>query len=199
MPDKDTIKVKFLRQKVYHDGTSMCVKKKGESGEIDRRLVDTFLIEGAIEKPKGWKNKAEETEAVAVADGAPLSQLDHDSDGKPGGSTSGGSGDDMKALRAEYAAKLGKNPFPAWDADELKRRIAQHDAQHAPKQTEPESLDGKTIEELRAIAEVEGVTVSENDEVEHLVELIIAKRAESVEPVADGQQGGGEDAAPPAA
>lgn len=54
-----------------------------------------------------------------VPDGGPL---DHDKDGRPGGSTS--SVEDIKALRAAYAKKLGKKPFPGWDAAELKRRMA---------------------------------------------------------------------------
>lgn len=48
--------------------------------------------------------------------------LDHDGDGKAGGSTSAVG--DIKALRAEYHKKLGKRPFPGWDAEELKRRMA---------------------------------------------------------------------------
>jgi len=31
--------------------------------------------------------------------------------------------DDLRILRAAYAVKLGKRPFPGWDADELKRRM----------------------------------------------------------------------------
>lgn len=43
-------------------------------------------------------------------------------DGKAGGSTLVVG--DIKALRAEYHKKLGKRPFPGWDAEELKRRMA---------------------------------------------------------------------------
>lgn len=35
------------------------------------------------------------------------------------------SGDDLKALRAEYHAKIGKRPGPSWDAAEIKRRMAE--------------------------------------------------------------------------
>lgn len=31
--------------------------------------------------------------------------------------------DNLTALRAEYTEKLGKRPFPGWDADELRRRM----------------------------------------------------------------------------
>lgn len=52
-------------------------------------------------------------------------QLDHDGDGKAGGSTSGGTGDDMVTLRDQYKSVLGKRPFNGWDADELRRRMAE--------------------------------------------------------------------------
>ena len=49
--------------------------------------------------------------------------LDHDNDGKPGGSTAPEQTDDMAKLRAEYQDLIGKRPFPGWDADELQKRI----------------------------------------------------------------------------
>ncbi|WP_056353485.1 hypothetical protein [Sphingomonas sp. Root1294] len=52
-----------------------------------------------------------------------LPQLDHDKDGEPGGSTSPSASDELKAVRAEYKAKMGKNFFPAWDVAELRRRM----------------------------------------------------------------------------
>lgn len=54
-----------------------------------------------------------------------LPQLDHDGDGKPGGSTSGGDGDDMKALRQEYQEVVGKKAFAGWDADTLRAKMAE--------------------------------------------------------------------------
>lgn len=56
---------------------------------------------------------------------ARLSPLDHDGNGRPGGSTSGGSGDEMKELREQYLTKFGKRAFGGWDADELRRRLAE--------------------------------------------------------------------------
>jgi hypothetical protein len=47
--------------------------------------------------------------------------LDHDGDGKKGGSTSPVT--EIKALRAAYTEKMGKRPFSGWDADELLRRM----------------------------------------------------------------------------
>lgn len=51
-----------------------------------------------------------------------LSQLDHDKDGRPGGSLKP-AGVDLPALRAAYKKKYGKRPFGGWDADELTKRI----------------------------------------------------------------------------
>lgn len=39
--------------------------------------------------------------------------------------TAGVNEGDLSALRADYLAKLGKKPFPGWDADELRRRMVE--------------------------------------------------------------------------
>lgn len=50
--------------------------------------------------------------------------LDHDEDGKPGGSKAAeGDKDALAKLRTDYQEVVGKRPFPGWDADELQRRI----------------------------------------------------------------------------
>lgn len=53
-------------------------------------------------------------------DGGPL---DHDGDGKPGGSITADPTDDMAKLRAEYTDLFGKRPFNGWDAAELQAKI----------------------------------------------------------------------------
>lgn len=40
--------------------------------------------------------------------------------------------DDLATLRAEYEAALGKRPYHAWDADELRSRIANSAGNQAP-------------------------------------------------------------------
>ena len=61
-----------------------------------------------------------------LAKGAKRDPFDHDNDGAPGGSTKPeGDREEINALRAEYKDTLGKRPFPGWDADELRRRIAE--------------------------------------------------------------------------
>lgn len=52
-------------------------------------------------------------------------QLDHDGDGKAGGSTKPPQTDDLAALRAEYQDVLGKRPFNGWDAGTLRKKIAE--------------------------------------------------------------------------
>lgn len=51
-----------------------------------------------------------------------LSQLDHDGNGKPGGST--GAADHMRALREEYQRVVGKRPFSGWDEATLREKMA---------------------------------------------------------------------------
>lgn len=48
-------------------------------------------------------------------------QLDHDGDGKAGGSPKPEG--DLTELRAEYVEKLGKRPFMGWDAATLREKI----------------------------------------------------------------------------
>lgn len=50
--------------------------------------------------------------------------LDHDDDGRKGGSKKQ-TGDDLAALRQAYKAKVGKRPFMGWDADALRAKIAE--------------------------------------------------------------------------
>lgn len=58
----------------------------------------------------------------APKDEPPVNPPDQDGDGKPGGSKA--PDEDVAALRVAYADKLGKKPFPGWDANELRKRIA---------------------------------------------------------------------------
>ena len=53
----EMVEVTFLRQKVFHNGTSMVVKKAGETGEIPARQVAQFVAEKAIEEPSKLDTK----------------------------------------------------------------------------------------------------------------------------------------------
>lgn len=72
--------------------------------------------------------KASLPDAVDVDAKPNLPQLDHDGDGNPGGSTSGGNGDEIAALRARYQEIAGKKPFNGWSAEELEGKIANLEA-----------------------------------------------------------------------
>lgn len=62
----------------------------------------------------------------ATRDAAPVARdpLDHDGNGKKGGSKKPEQSDDLVALRAEYERVVGKRPFMGWKADELREKIA---------------------------------------------------------------------------
>jgi hypothetical protein len=51
--------------------------------------------------------------------------LDHDSDGKKGGSPSVKPSDDLTTLRTKYSEKFGKRPFHGWDAMTLTEKLAE--------------------------------------------------------------------------
>lgn len=79
----------------------------------------------------------EEREALLLDNGWHLSkeeawglpQLDHDDNGKAGGSKSAkGDPEKLKAARKEYERVMKKKPFNGWDEAELNRRIAEKGA-----------------------------------------------------------------------
>ncbi len=61
--------------------------------------------------PKGWCDHPSKVDP-----------LDHDGDGKKGGSLSDGK-EVMKALRAEYTEKTGKKPFAGWNEATLREKM----------------------------------------------------------------------------
>lgn len=97
---------------------------------------DAMLVDGPRARlltKMGWADekkprKAKAAEAPAPAPPPPpppqLKQLDHDGDGKAGGSTKQ-AGDEVAALRAEYQTRLGRKPFNGWDVDTLRAKIAE--------------------------------------------------------------------------
>ena len=50
--------------------------------------------------------------------------LDHDRDGRRGGSLAPEGDGDLPALRAEYHQVVGRRPFSGWDAQVLREKIA---------------------------------------------------------------------------
>lgn len=73
------------------------------------------------------KAKAD-AEAAAAAAGNKADPLDHDGDGKKGGSPKPEASDAMADLREEYAKLYGKRPFMGWDEATLRAKIAEKTA-----------------------------------------------------------------------
>lgn len=70
MSDTDTFAVTFLKQKVFHNGTSMIVAKAGDKREIEAQLVSNMVADGSIKVPKGWAAAIEAKAEPAAADDA---------------------------------------------------------------------------------------------------------------------------------
>lgn len=51
--------------------------------------------------------------------------LDHDHDGRKGGSLKQDLSDDLAEARRAYAETFGKRPFHGWDAETLRKMIAE--------------------------------------------------------------------------
>lgn len=90
-------------------------------------IARTYEVAGAADAAeekellaKGWHP----TKEAAWGLKAKRPQLDHDDNGKEGGSKAPEPTEDLPALRAEYQEKMGKRPFPGWGADELRKRMA---------------------------------------------------------------------------
>ena len=87
-----------------------------------RHLERLPFLEVAHRAPDG--TPLGDVPAIPDALRAKIVKFDHDGDGKPGGSAKQPDTDDMKALRAEYQAKMGKRAFPGWDAATIRAKMA---------------------------------------------------------------------------
>lgn len=63
---------------------------------------------------------------VAKPEAQAFHPLDHDQDGRPGGSVSHEPSEDLTALRAKYRKTVGKQAWHGWDAETLRQKIADH-------------------------------------------------------------------------
>ncbi|MBN7804902.1 hypothetical protein JZX86_05925 [Agrobacterium rosae] len=75
------------------------------TGEFEQTYVD--LLEASM--------------AVSVSKDA--HPLDHDGDGKKGGSKPAEESDELTKLRSDYAEVVGKRPYHGWTAEELQEKI----------------------------------------------------------------------------
>lgn len=96
--------------------------------EAGKSVEDATAIANGIAKP--FRAKVELPPpptglAGKIGAGGAAHPLDHDWDGKAGGSQAPATDGDLPALRAEYQKIVGKRAFPGWDAVELRRRMAE--------------------------------------------------------------------------
>jgi hypothetical protein len=81
---------------------------------------------------RGWhridKEKYDANPAAYVVcdeNGVPLGDpLDHDGDGKKGGTKAEPKNPELAALRKQYKEKFGKGTSPKWDADTIRAKLA---------------------------------------------------------------------------
>jgi hypothetical protein len=59
------------------------------------------------------------------ADVVAADPLDHDLDGRKGGSRKPEASDDLTSLHARYQDKFGKRPFHGWDVETLTGKLAE--------------------------------------------------------------------------
>jgi hypothetical protein len=71
------------------------------------------------------RRDAELLKRLGRATEAPADPLDHDRDGKKGGSTPAKKSDELTALRALYQDRFGKRAFHGWDAKALTEKLAE--------------------------------------------------------------------------
>lgn len=124
---------------------------------MDMRAKKRFKYRGKVLKPgaplTATRSRGRVLEAIGYAEevqggtyAAPqpkrstkrVDPLDHDRDGKRGGSTTPGPSPELQAAREEYKRVTGKNFFSLWDIEELKARQARHVAENDPGDTSPE-------------------------------------------------------------
>lgn len=88
-----------------------------DNAEAEALQIELWDIEGLI-----GPGPHQFFDARGKVDNALLPQLDHDANGKPGGSLKP-EGADLPALRIAYKEKFGKRAFPGWDAAEITKRM----------------------------------------------------------------------------
>lgn len=117
---------KILRSFPYsHDGFTPEFAEAGSVVGVPADLVEGLARAGYLRRAGEAKTMGRAVENKMIP-AMPENKhpLDHDGDGRPGGSLKPGQTDDLPALRAAYQAKFGKRPFMGWDADELTKRMS---------------------------------------------------------------------------
>lgn len=96
---------------------SVLLVEPGETVMVESRDVAKLAPDVVKISDEGDMPDVPEDLAAAVA------KMDGDGNGLPGGSKAPPPTDELKDARAAYQAKMGKKPFPGWDAAELQRRM----------------------------------------------------------------------------
>ncbi|MGF7152619.1 hypothetical protein [Novosphingobium gossypii] len=179
----DKIEVTVLRQKVFHDGTSMVVLKPGDQ-EIDSSRVAGLVDEGIVEDPEErflrLNTEGEEEDDSELADLRERILV-------------------LEAENADLATLRARVTELETERDELITELNAADEKLSKLDPDgdgnpggslpqdPPVLTGKNKAELLAIAKDEGVPIADGATNAQIVESIEAARA-----------GGSEDDAPPA-
>ena len=87
---------------------------QGKGGLI--RLPAFGEVEGAF--ADDYLSLLEASNAVRIID-----PLDHDGDGRKGGSAPAAQSDELTTLRAEYQDRFSKKAYHGWSAEELRQKI----------------------------------------------------------------------------
>lgn len=97
----------------------MAVINPGATGDVSDELGQSLIASGRAKDPT-WEKPAKP-------------QLDHDGDGKPGGSMAGAeSSAALGAARKRYKAAVGKQSGPKWDVATIEAKLAEFLAANPP-------------------------------------------------------------------
>lgn len=123
------ITIKALSTFVAFTG-EMRVFNAGDVGPLPANIAQSYIETGQAE---AVTDEAPPAKAPAAA----KPQLDHDKDGKAGGSAAG---DDstaaLGAARKRYRAAVGRNAGPRWDVATIEAKLAAHLAANPPADTD---------------------------------------------------------------
>lgn len=89
---------------------------------IKKAEAQVERVPGRIDPPPA--DLLAQVEGQARTQGEHKDALDHDGDGRKGGSVKQPDSEEISALRAAYQQRFGKKPFAGWDVESLKEKLA---------------------------------------------------------------------------
>jgi hypothetical protein len=114
---------------LYREELHMVTVKNLTASPYDLQTVDGFVRLPAFGEASGeftgdYLQLLEASMAVKVVDApSKADPLDHDGDGKKGGSKPAEDSDELTKLRADYQEVFGKRAYHGWSAEELQEKI----------------------------------------------------------------------------